>query len=173
MQKQFNSWGPAICLILFTGVFFLAGQVSAQNKIAGQLTLAYTQMDSMVVGDAAGHLMTLSQSEGTNTSVGETSFMDGASSVNFACSDLVMGNGPHQGYVTLKSGDDMTVAKWQGKVTTTMSDEGTPIITFAGTFEYVKGAGKYKGITGKGSYKGQFMSQSEYTSDWEGEYSLK
>lgn len=173
MQKQSNSWVPTICLILFVAVFLLVGQVSAQNKIAGTMTMAYTQVDSMVVGDAAGHNLSLARAEGTNTSAGETSFMDGAATINFSYSDLLTGSGPNQGYVILKNGDDMAMSKWEGKVTTTMSDEGTPIINFDGTFEFVSGTGKYQGISGNGTYKGQFTSMTEYTTDWEGQYTLK
>jgi hypothetical protein len=35
------------------------------------------------------------------------------------------------------------------------------------------GAGQYENITGNGTYNGQFTSKSEYTVEWEGEYSLK
>jgi hypothetical protein len=99
--------------------------------------------------------------------------MEGAETVNCAFGDVVMGTGQQQGYVTFKSGDDITVAKWKGEVKTTMTEEGAPNVTFSGTFKYVMGAGQYENITGNGTYNGQFTSKSEYTVEWEGEYSLK
>lgn len=173
MQKHLVSSRLAICLALFAAFFIITGQAEAQMKIAGKLMMAYAKIDSLSVGDAAGHLMTFGESKGTNTSSGENDFMNGAESVNLAYSDLTMGTGPHQGYVVFKNGDDMTVAKWQGMVNTTMSDEGVPNTTFTGTYEYIKGTGMYQGISGKGTYKGQFNSKTEYVVDWEGQYSLK
>jgi hypothetical protein len=173
MLRKTTGSKPAFILLLFLGVIILAAQTEAQTKIAGKMTMVFAKTDSLLVADAPGHLMTIGESKGTNTSVGESSFMDGSESVNYSYSDIMMGNGAHQGYVTHKSGDDMTVTKWQGKITTTMSKEGAPITTFAGTFEYVKGTGKYQGISGKGTYQGQFTSETEYTVEWQGEYTLK
>jgi hypothetical protein len=126
-----------------------------------------------VVGDTEGHNMSVIESKGTNTSTSDNGFMEGAETVNCAFGDVVMGTGQQQGYVTFKSGDDITVAKWKGEVKTTMTEEGAPNVTFSGTFKYVMGAGQYENITGNGTYNGQFTSKSEYTVEWEGEYSLK
>lgn len=161
---------PAMMLVLFVAILFVAGQAVAQNKIAGSQNMSYTEIDSLIVKDAAGHNMTLGRAEGTNTSVGESSFMDGAESVDLSYSDLVMGNGTNQGYTIFKNGDDMAVVKWQGEVTTTMTEEGTPMTTFSGNWEFVKGFGQYQDIKGKGTYKGQVTSKTEYTVQWQGEY---
>ena len=173
MRKQSSVWGSTIILVLFAGSFFMPGRAVAQNNVSGQLTMSYTQMDSMAVRDAAGHNVSLNRSEGDNVSIGETMFMNNAHTVNLDYNDLEMGSGPHQGYLTFTQGDDKVIVKWRGKVTTTMSDEKTPIISFAGTFEFVFGSGKYKGISGDGTYNGQSISKSKYTVDWEGQYTLK
>ena len=128
--------------------------------------------EPMEVGDTEEHAMVLGHSEGTNTSTGENVFMDGAQIVNLSFSDLVKGNGPHQGYVEFTKGEDAVFAKWQGTVTTMMSDEGTPMMSFEGTFTYIGGMGQYMGIKGSGTYKGYFTSETEYMTEWEGEYAI-
>jgi len=173
MFNKLSTGGPVIMLVLIMAILFIAGQADAQNKIAGKLTLAYSSLDTLAVGDTEGHNMALAESKGTNASTGETAFMDGAEAVNLSFADLAMGSGPHEGYVTFKSGDDMTIAKWKGMVTTTMSAEGAPQTSFSGTFEYIKGAGQFENIKGAGTYEGHFTSNTEYVSDWKGEYTLK
>ena len=173
MLKQLTTTKPVILLIIFIAAMFFAGQADAQTKVSGKMTVAYVGMDSILVGDIAGHNMTLGESKGTNSCTSGNDFLEGAEVVNISYSDLAMGSGPHQGYVTLKKGDDMAVAKWQGQVTTTMTAEGVHNTAFMGTYEYVKGAGQFSNMAGKGTYKGQFTSKTEYTVDWEGEYTLK
>lgn len=82
--------------------------------------------------------------------------------------DLAQGNGASQGYVTLRQGADSTHVKISGRVTT---PQGSPRTTFAGTWTYVKGTGQHEGIQGRGTYKGGFTSPTEFTVDWQGEYS--
>ena len=173
MFKQPAVGKPVIFLVLLMAVMFIAGQADAQTKISGKMTMAYTIMDTIAVGDTDGHNMALGESKGTNTSTGAEALMDGAESINLSYADLTKGSGPHQGYVTLKKGDNMTVAKWKGEVKTTMTAEGAPKTAFNGTFEYIKGAGKFKGIKGAGTYEGYFTSKTEYVAEWKGEYSLK
>ncbi len=163
---------PVVCLILLLAVMFIAVQADAQTKISGKMTMAYTKMDSIQIGDTDGHNMNLGESKGTNASTSDNGFMEGAEATNCSFGDLAMGSGPHQGYITFKVGDDITVGKWHGEVKTTMTAEGKPSTTFNGTFEYIKGAGQFENIKGGGTYKGQFTSKTEYTVEWEGEYSL-
>jgi hypothetical protein len=144
-----------------------------KTKVAGKMTLAYTKQETMNIEDTAGHNMSLGQSDGTNISVGTHKFMDSAQVVNISFGDLAQGNGPHQGYVKFAKQADTTFAKWQGKVTTTLSPEGSPITTFEGTFAWMKGIGQFANIQGSGTYKGKFVSQTTYTVEWEGEYSIK
>ncbi len=143
------------------------------TKIAGKMQATYVEHQPMEVEDTEGHTMVLGRSEGTNASTGEHVFMDGAHVVNVSFSDLVKGNGPHQGHVTFAKDGDAVYAEWQGTVTTMMSDEGTPMISFEGTFTYTGGKGQYMHIKGSGMYKGQFTSETTYVTEWKGEYSVK
>jgi hypothetical protein len=163
---------PGLLVLLIAGIF-LTGQAQAQTSISGKMTMAYTEMDSLVVGDTEGHYMMLGKAQGSNANAEEGGFMDGADITDLLFSDLIMGNGSNEGYVIFKSGEDMAMGKWKGAVKTTMTEEGTPDVTFKGTWEYIKGAGKYKGITGSGTYEGHFTTMTEFIVNWEGEYTLK
>ena len=161
------------CLVV--ALAFGAANLSAQDttKVSGKMTATYTQLDSIVVGDVAGHVISLSASQGKNASTGKKAFMDGAKIVNMSYSDVTMGNGSHQGYVKFTKDDDAVYAKWMGRIATTKTPEGAPVVTFEGSFMYIKGTGKLDGITGKGSYKGAFTSKTEYSVEWQGHYILK
>jgi len=124
------------------------------------------------IGDVEGHVLSFTPSEGTNASIGEVPFLDGAQVMNYSVGDLVKGNGQQNGYITLIKGEDGAIAKWEQKVVTTMSDGDKPVTTFEGNFTYTGGMGKYAGIKGGGTYKGSFTSETEYVADWQGEYTL-
>jgi hypothetical protein len=143
----------------------------APSKIAGTFEAKYAQQHSLPVPDAAGHALVFGRVEGVNRSTGPTPYMDKGKVTNFEFADLTQGNGPQQGYISMSQGADSVISKWNGKVTTTLSPDKTPITTFAGTWTKVKGTGRYGDITGRGTYKGRFTSQSEYTVDWSGEIS--
>ncbi len=155
-------------------VALLATPLLAQDmmKVAGKMEATYVKHEPIEVGDTEEHMMVLATSEGMNTSTGEHMFMDGAQLVNSSFADVVKGNGPHEGYIKLAKGEDAVYAKWQGTVTTMMSDEGTPMMSFEGTFTYIGGMGKYMGIKGSGTYKGHFTSETDYMTEWEGEYAI-
>ena len=162
----------SLALILAFGMTTLS-IAQQKTKIAGKLTMAYTEQDMIEVGDTEGHTLTLAQAEGVNGSVGEHKFMDGAQVVTISFGDLTKGNGPHQGYIKFVKGGDTTFAKWEGQVTTKLSSEGTPVAAFEGTFSYIKGTGSFENIQGDGTYKGRFISKTIYTVEWEGEYVTK
>lgn len=167
--------GKAAALFVFVvlTIFLFAGSSDAQQTpVAGKITAKYTVMDSLVVSASDGHLLTLGQSEGSNANLGKTPFFDGAVVINLSYSDLVKGNGLHQGYIRfMKAGDGVT-AKWNGKVTTVMTPEGAPNTTFEGVFIYVNGNGMFAGIKGQGTFRGAFTSKIDYTVEWQGEYTL-
>jgi hypothetical protein len=144
---------------------------SAPSRIAGTFEAKYAQQHPLPVPDAAGHALVLGRVEGVNRSTGPTLYMDKGKVTNFEFADLTQGNGPQQGYISMSQGADSVISKWNGKVTTTLSPEKTPITTFEGTWTKVKGTGRYADITGKGTYKGRFTSQTQYTVDWSGEIS--
>ncbi len=164
---------------LFVGLAFILAftptMTAAQEmtKIAGEIKAVYTKQDTAAVGDTEKHNLTLAISEGPNASTAEHKFMDGAQMVNYSFGDLVGGNGPHQGYTIFTKNGDSAYAKWQGKVTTTLSAEGVPATTFEGTTTWIKGTGKFENIQGTGTYKGEFISKTEYAVSWEGKYSIK
>ncbi len=157
-------------IIAFTPTMTAAQQMT---KIAGEIKEAYVKQDSIVVGDAEGHNLTLAISEGLNVSTAAHEFMEGARTVVYSFGDLVGGSGPHQGYIKFTKNGDSAFAKWEGKVTTTLSAEGAPATTFEGTNTWIKGTGKFENIQGNGTYKGKFTSKTENTVEWESKYSIK
>ncbi len=144
---------------------------SAPSKIAGTFDAKYAEQHPLPVPDAAGHALVLGRVEGVNRSTGATPYMDKGKVTNFEFADLVQGNGPQQGYISMSQGADTMISKWSGKVTTTLSPEKTPITTMEGTWTKVKGTGRYEDADGKGTYKGHFTSQTEYTVEWSGQIS--
>ncbi len=157
-------------ILAFTPIMTTAQETM---RIAGEIKATYTKQDTIAVGDAEGHVLSLAISEGLNVSIAEQEFMEGARTVNHSFSDLVGGNGPHQGYVEFAKNGDTAFGKWQGKVTTVISAEGAPVITFKGTTTWIKGTGKFENIQGTGTYNGAFISKTEYTVAWAGEYTIK
>jgi hypothetical protein len=163
--------------LLLTLAFLIVFNVkpaTAQDKmeVAGKISATITEGYNFDVGDMEGHIFHISKSEGINTSIGKNSMMDGALVVNNNFSDIVKGNGPHQGYIIISKDGNTTVAKWEGKVTTVLSGD-KPKTTMEGTFTYISGTGKYANIQGGGKYKGMYISASTYVVDWDGEYSIK
>jgi hypothetical protein len=143
----------------------------AASKIAGSFDVTYAEQHPLAVPDAAGHAILLARARGVNRSTGPTSYMDRGEVSNLEFADLVQGNGPQQGYVSMSQGADTMISKWSGKVTTTMSSDRTPIVTFEGNWTKAKGTGRYARTTGAGTYKGHFTSPTTYTVDWSGEIS--
>jgi hypothetical protein len=162
-----------ICVALILVFSTASSQAQEPTAISGKISAVYTHEDSIGIGDAAGHVVSLTKSEGTNANTGKQDFMDGAKVFNTSFSDVVKGNGNHQGYVVFAKGSDTTIAKWKGMITTTSAPEGKSVIQMEGTFTYIYGTGNYKGISGSGTYKGSFATKSEYSAEWKGEYILK
>ena len=142
-------------------------------KVSGKHTLAYTPGITINFGDTEDHIIILSEFEGANVSTGKEKFMDGALDVGMTFSDLVKGNGPHQGYGKMSLNGDVIFWKHQGKAATTLSPEGKPVTTVEGTWTWTKGAGKYENIQGSGTYKGKYISKTIVIVEWEGEYFIK
>ena len=125
--------------------------------------------ETFKVDDIEGHALNLYEMWGVGAgSSGEST------SISKGTSDLIKGNGTHQGYYknTDKDGS-IFFSKWQGKVSTTESPEGKPIMTWEGTFSYVKGTGKWENVQGGGTYKGGFIARGVYVNYIEGEYVIK
>ena len=161
---------------LFIGLTFIfalsvPNSVAQQKtKIAEKITAADTKTETINVGDTEDHIISLGEDEGTNVSTGKHKFMDGAEWSSMGQSDLVKGNGTHQGYAKHAQNADSAFLKYEGKITTTLSSTGSPIITFEGTWSWTKGTGQFENIQGSGTYKGKYISRTIWTAEWEGEY---
>lgn len=143
---------------------------SKKTKITGKMNYNFTQQETFEVGDVEGHIVSLRKAEGKNINTGKPEFMDGANTVNISFDDLVRGNGPHQGYITLEKNDDLVISQWEGKIVTTLSANGKPIPSFSGTMHWIKSTGQFANMQGGGTYKGHFTSETSYDVEWEGEY---
>ena len=160
------------CLLLLIVLGAASTVAQETTKISGKMTATYTSMDSVVVGDVPGHMMTLSTAEGTNASTGENPFMDGAKLLDMSSGDLVQGNGTDRGYARFTMDGDMVIAKYEGKVTTVMDADDNPTTSFEGTWAYTKGTGKFENITGEGTYSGKMTSKKGFSVEWYGFYSM-
>lgn len=163
---------PIVCLSLIIALVVATAMAQKKHEIAGKMTMDYPTQERIEVGDTEDHVLSFGAAKGTNECTSKHKFMDGAQAVNVAFSDLVQGNGPHQGYLKLTLGEDAVFCKWEGMITTTVPEEGAPIIAFEGAFSYIKGTGPFENIQGDGTYKGVFTSKTEYTVDWEAKYSI-
>jgi len=61
------------------------------------------------------------------------------------------------------------VARYQGKVATTLGPDQKPATSFEGTWTKLSGTGRYQGVSGGGRYKGRMVSPTVYTVEWSGE----
>ena len=162
-----------ISLVLIFALGVTTSIAQQKTKIAGKHTFAYTKQNTINVGDIEGHIIMLNEFEGINVSTGKNKFMDGAQDVGMGFYDLVMGNGPNQGYGNFSLNGDVIFWKYQGNTATTISPEGKPVTTLEGSWTYTKGTGKYENIQGSGSYKGKLISRTIFIIEWEGEYFIK
>jgi len=160
-----------LCVILIGSLTFSSAGESM--KISGIFVGTYIENLKIDVGDIQGHTVSLTESEGVNQNTGDNVVMEGAKAVNIGFADAVNGNGMQHGYITMANGEDATVARWEGNVTTVMSAENTPMTSFEGTFTYISGTGIFENISGSGSYTGHFTSKTEYTVEWHGDYSIQ
>lgn len=144
--------------------------MESKTKMSGKHTYNFTDTKDFEVSESEGHVLSLRKAEGFNKSSGEAEFLNDARMVNISFDDLVMGNGPHQGYAIMEKGGEKAVSKWEGKIDTKMQ-AGKPVITFKGTFSFISGSGTMeKVVGGSGTYKGYFTSENSYVVDWDGEY---
>jgi hypothetical protein len=142
---------------------------SDRIAVSGVFSMKVGQQQALPAGDQAGPVLLLTQSAGTNRNTGKSDYMDGAEVINREIADLTQGNGSHQGYLTEIKGADTSLARWHGKVATTLGPDQKPVTSFEGTWSKVGGTGKYAGVSGKGRYKGRMLSPTDYTVEWSGE----
>jgi hypothetical protein len=140
-------------------------------QVSGVFSMKVGQQQALPVAGPADPVLLLTQSSGMNRNTGKVAYMDGAEVINREIADLTQGNGPHQGYTTEIHGPDTSVARYQGKVVTTLGPDQKPVTRFEGSWSKFKGTGRYEGVTGAGSYQGRMTSPTEYTVEWRGEIS--
>lgn len=141
-----------------------------KTKINGKQTYVFTDSKDFEVVDTSGHIVSLRRAEGLNKSSGDSAFLNDVKLVNLSFDDLVMGNGPHQGYVNMEKDGDHGVTKWQGEIVTKMM-EGKPVPTFKGTIKFIHGTGIFEKLVGAvGTSHGYFTSETSYAVEWEGEF---
>ena len=149
-----------------------APAVSARVSISGIAQMKYSEQHALPAAQNSTQMLLLDEAVGTNRSTGSTKYMQGAAVINREIANLVQGNGPHSGYITLAQGSDTTMSQWQGKVVTTVDANNQPSTRFEGKWMMMKGTGKYQGITGSGTYDGQIISPTEYTLTWKGDIEI-
>jgi hypothetical protein len=151
-----------IALILAFGVM---NSVSAEEIELSDMRYWFTtKMEVVKVDDADGHILQLTEAKGLDANRRDLA-------VTRNTWDLVKGTGTMFGYTTVMEPDG-SIARFlrqEGKVTTTISPEGKPIMTAVGTFSLIKGVGKWKGATGGGTWKLRMISEGIFVVDWEGE----
>jgi len=158
-------------LLISLSVIFVFGVTTSlaqeKIKIKGKRFGTHESKASIKVDDTEGHTLGVGSGKGVDV-ITNSIFISGSTS------DLVKGNGTHQGYTkTIDKDGDITFGKWQGKVSTTMSPKGRPLVTFEGTWSWTKCTGKWENAQGNGTYKGKFIGPGIYTYDLEGEYFIK
>lgn len=173
MKIQKNLFGLMLVLLLIFAVGLTNCYAQKKISVSGEIKYTFTKVERFNIGDVEGHTFTVSESEGINTNTGSNVFMDGAKVTHYGFSDLVKGNGPHQGYNKLVSDDGSYFVKYEGKIKTALSSEGKEVTTFEGKYTWIGGTGNYENIQGKGTYEGRFTSEKEYTVYWEGKYHIK
>ena len=156
-------------LISLAAVFAFAVTASlAQEKIkiSGK-RVGTSKSDPIKVDDIEGHILSTGVSKGVDV-VNNSIF------IFWSTADLVKGNGTHQGYSKgVEKDGDVYFATFKGRVSTTMSPQGRPLVTFEGTWSLYKGTGKWENAQGGGTYKGRYIGPGIFTYDWQGEYFIK
>jgi hypothetical protein len=158
-----------LLLISLAAVFALGVTTSlAQEKIKIQgKRFGTSESNPIKVDDVEGHILSTGVTKGVDV-------INDAIFISWSTSDLVKGNGTHQGYSKMIEKDgNVGFNTFQGKISTTMSPKGRPLVTFEGTWSLIKGTGKWENAQGSGSYKGKFIGPGILTYDWQGEYFIK
>ena len=166
----------SVCVSVVTVMFGLTtlSAMAGSTRIAGTFSQSYSKQEVLPIPQAQGHIIMLTESQGSNSNTNGSGYMDGAKVVISEIVDLNRGNGPHQGYVTqTMSNGDETVTHFNGKVTTTMTAEERPNTTMKGSWKTIRGTGQYSGIKGSGTYAGYFTSEKDYVVDWKGYYFIQ
>jgi hypothetical protein len=139
----------------------LAGSAKDSGSMEGEVV----KRDIQPIPDQEGHVLVLSESNGTATNPGGD--VDGSSFSIREALDLKQGSGSQRGYVIFSKGSDQRVVAIEGAVTTTMKN-GQPNTTVKGEWTIVGGQGALAAKQGKGTYSGYFTSPDKFHVDWTG-----
>lgn len=157
----------SLLILAATAMLGLAPAVVLAESVkdSGSMEGEVVKRDVQPIPDQEGHLLILSESNGTASNPGGT--VDGyAFSIREAL-DLRQGSGSQRGYVIFSKGSEQRVVGIEGAVTTTMKD-GQPNTTVKGNWTIVGGKGSLAGQKGEGSYSGHFTSPDKFRVDWSG-----
>ena len=164
-----NWFRGIMALAAVLGTVALVSEAQAQvNAMSGKSKLTITKREILPAGDVEGHVLMLSESNGTNASTGKWAYMDGAKARAVGIYDVTKGNGSQSAYFILTKDDSETVAKITGALKTVLSPEGKPLTSMSGEWKYVKCTGVYAGCTGQGTYQGAFTAENEYVVEFKG-----
>ncbi len=155
----------------FVGFLLLAAGADAQTKITGTIQCAKPDpMNAVPVGDQPGHMFMLAKDKCTWTKPLQIAGVATKTGEDTVSSEARGAKSRDSGYhiSTMDNGDSFLV-RFTGATTT---DKNGAVLTQAGTWSFVSGAGKMKGIAGKGTYKGKGAADGSVTTDIEGEYQI-
>lgn len=137
------------------------------GRAAGTYTMTYNQRHPVPVSDVDGHVVIATEAKGTNRSTGAATYMDGAAVSIAETADMVQGNGPHQGYVSMSLNGDLAINQFSGKLSSVLGPDKQPVTSFKGTWTSVKGH------QGHGTYEGRITGPDTYTVEWQGDVELQ
>lgn len=158
-----------LLLISLVAIFLLTVTMSlAQEKIKiNGKRFGTSKAEPIKVDDIESHTLSTSVAKGVDV-INDSIF------ISWSTADLVKGNGTHQGYGKgIEKDGDVYFNTFQGRISTTMSPQGKPLVTFEGTWSLIKGTGKWENVQGSGTYKGRYIGPGIFTYDWQGEYFIK
>jgi hypothetical protein len=156
----------SLALIFAFGVMTSVAQEKVKTK--DRRYWFTTKIEVIKIDDAEGHIIQIAEVKGVDVGSGSVAF-------SRSFSDVVKGNGTIQGYSTVMEPDGANVRflKHQGKITTTLSPGGKPIITAEGTYSLIRGTGTWEGLQGGGTWKSKTIAEGISIMDWEGEFTKK
>ena len=166
-MEQFQKRRIAIPLSVAILIFALSvmNSIAEEKKKVSDTTYWFvTKTEAIMVNEAKGHIIQISESKGINVGRKELTICRNIY-------DLVKGNGTLRGYTTLMGLDGKVTKflKQEGKVISFLSAEGKPIMTAEGTWAVVPEHGSWGGSEGGGTWKLKMVSDGIFIMDWEGE----
>ena len=169
-MQIFRSRGLRLLFITLAWIFaFCVTTALAQEtvKVKGTKFVIITKYERFKVDDTEEHFLSQYETKDVSSDGRYITYKTGRS-------DTIKGNGPQYGYNKVVDREGGTYfTKYQGQVSTKKSAEGKPILTFKGTWSYIRGTEKYEGVQGGGTYKGMMIGKGIAYVDYEGEYVIK